>query len=99
VIHPLVVDLGFDLGTTVTKLTALAEDGTKLVDLSVATTWDELGDGCAERNPRAVVAAVEDLLERAATTVGGPPPARPRRPSGRRSPWGPTGPGPWGPPQ
>ena len=70
-IHPLVVDLGFDLGTTVTKLTALAEDGTKLVDLSVATTWDELGDGCAERNPRAVVAAVEDLLARAATTVGG----------------------------
>ena len=70
-IHPLVVDLGFDLGTTVTKLTALAEDGTKLVDLSVATTWDELGDGCAERDPRAVVAAVVDLLARAATTVGG----------------------------
>jgi sugar (pentulose or hexulose) kinase len=69
-IRPLVVDIGFDLGTTVTKLTALAEDGTKLVDLSVATTWDELGDGCAERDPRAVVAAVEDLLARAATTVG-----------------------------
>ena len=68
--HPLVVDLGFDLGTTVTKLTALAEDGTKLLDLSVATTWDELGDGCAERDPRAVVAAVEDLLARAAATVG-----------------------------
>ena len=68
--HPLVVDIGFDLGTTVTKLTALAEDGSKLVDLSVATTWDELGDGCAERDPRAVVAAVEDLLARAATTVG-----------------------------
>ncbi len=67
--HPLVVDIGFDLGTTVTKLTALAEDGTRLVDLSVATTWDELGDGCAERDPRAVVAAVEDLLARAATTV------------------------------
>ena len=28
-IPPLVVDLGLDLGTTVTKLTALAEDGTK----------------------------------------------------------------------
>lgn len=68
--HPLVVDVGFDLGTTVTKLTALAEDGTKLVDHSVATAWDELGDGCAERDPRAVVAAVEDLLARAATTVG-----------------------------
>ena len=68
--HPLVVDLGFDLGTTVTKLTALAEDGTKLLDLSVATTWDELGDGRAERDPRAVVAAVEDLLARAAATVG-----------------------------
>ena len=68
--QPLVVDLGFDLGTTVTKLTALAEDGTKLLDLSVATTWDELGDGCAERDPRAVVAAVEDLLARTAATVG-----------------------------
>ena len=68
--HPLVVDLGFDLGTTVTKLTALAEDGTTLLDLSVATTWDELGDGSAERDPRAVVAAVEDLLARAAATVG-----------------------------
>jgi len=68
--HPLVVDLGFDLGTTVTKLTALAEDGTTLLDLSVATTWDELGDGCSERDPRAVVAAVEDLLARASATVG-----------------------------
>ena len=68
--HPLVVDIGFDLGTTVTKLTALAEDGTKVVDLSVATTWDELGDGCAERDPRAVVAAVEDLLARAVTAAG-----------------------------
>jgi sugar (pentulose or hexulose) kinase len=67
--HPLVVDLGFDLGTTVTKLTALAEDGTTLLDLSVATTWEELGDGRAERDPRAVVAAVEDLLARAATMV------------------------------
>ena len=50
--HPLVVDIGFDLGTTVTKLTALADDGTRLVDHSVATTWDELGDGCAERDPQ-----------------------------------------------
>lgn len=68
--HPLVVDIGVDLGTTVTKLTALAEDGAKVVDLSVATTWDELGDGCAERDPGAVVAAVEDLLARAVTTAG-----------------------------
>jgi len=68
--RPLVVDIGFDLGTTVTKLTALAEDGTKLVDHSVATTWEEPGDGRAERDPHAVVAAVEDLLARAATTVG-----------------------------
>ena len=69
--HPLVVDLGFDLGTTVTKLTALREDGSKAVDLSVATLWDELGDGRAERDPRVVVAAVEELIARAASTVGG----------------------------
>ncbi|GAA4398332.1 FGGY family carbohydrate kinase [Fodinibacter luteus] len=68
--HPLVVDLGFDLGTTVTKLTALAEDGSKLVDLSVATTWHELADGRAERDPQVVVDAVEDLVARAATTIG-----------------------------
>lgn len=66
----LIVDLGFDLGTTVTKLTVLAEHGATLADLSVATSWDEPGDGCAERDPHAVVAAVEDLLARAATTVG-----------------------------
>ena len=34
-------------------------------------SWDELGDGCAERDPRVVVAAVEELLARAASTVGG----------------------------
>jgi len=68
--RPLVVDLGFDLGTTVTKLTALTEDGTVLLDLSMATAWDEPGDGYAERDPRAVVAAVEDLLARAAASIG-----------------------------
>lgn len=67
--HPLTVDIGFDLGTTVTKLTAIADDGSRLVDLSVATTWEESGDGWAERDPAAVVAAVEDLLARAAATV------------------------------
>ena len=68
--RPLVVDLGFDLGTTVTKLTALAEDGTKLLDLSAATLWDEYGDGRAERDPSGVVAAVEELIARAAATIG-----------------------------
>ena len=68
--HPLVVDLGFDLGTTVTKLTALTDDGTRLVDLSVATQWEETGEGRAERPAEAVVAAVEELVARAATTIG-----------------------------
>lgn len=74
--HPLVVDLGFDLGTTVTKLTALREDGSRAADLSVATRWDELGEGRAERDPRVVVAAVEELVARAASTVGGGRPLR-----------------------
>ena len=68
--RPLVVDLGFDLGTTVTKLTALAEDGTKLLDLSAATLWDEYGDGRAERDSNGVVRAVEDLITQAAATIG-----------------------------
>lgn len=74
--HPLVVDLGFDLGTTVTKLTVLREDGSRAADLSVATLWDELGDGRAQRDPRVVVAAVEELIARAAATVGGGRPLR-----------------------
>ena len=65
-----VLDIGLDLGTTVTKLTALAEDGTTVVSLSTATTWEEPGDGCAEQSPGAVVGAVDDLLARAATAVG-----------------------------
>ncbi len=68
---PLVVDLGLDLGTTVTKLTALADDGTRLLDLSVATLWDEFGDGRAERDPSGVVAAVEELIARSAAALGG----------------------------
>jgi sugar (pentulose or hexulose) kinase len=68
--HPVVVDLGFDLGTTVTKLTVLREDGSRAADLSVATLWDEFGDGRSERDPRVVVAAVEELIARAAATVG-----------------------------
>ncbi len=35
------VDLGFDLGTTVTKVSAVAGDGTRLLDHSVATAWRE----------------------------------------------------------
>src|SRR3954462_8036629 len=73
----LVLDIGLDLGTTVTKLTALAEDGTTVVSLSTATTWEEPGDGCAEQSPGAVVGAVEDLLARAAT-AGGPGTSRGR---------------------
>lgn len=63
------VDLGFDLGTTVTKVTALAEDGTRHADLSVATQWSSLGHGWSERDPADVVAAVEHLLEKVAATL------------------------------
>lgn len=67
--HAATVDLGVDLGTTVTKVTALSEAGATVAELSVATSWDEPGDGRAERDPRVVVAAVEQLIARAASTI------------------------------
>jgi sugar (pentulose or hexulose) kinase len=63
------VDLGFDLGTTVTKVTALAGDGSRRADLSVATEWRSLGHGRSERDPADVVAAVEHLLEGVAAAL------------------------------
>lgn len=63
------VDLGFDLGTTVTKVTALAEGGSRRADLSVATQWRSLGHGRSERDPADVVADVEHLLEGVAATL------------------------------
>ena len=58
---PLVVDLGFDLGTTVTKLT-VAHRGRHAArrPLHRHRCGTSLGDGHAERDPRVVVAAVED---------------------------------------
>jgi len=56
------VDLGFDLGTTVTKVTALTDDGNRLLDLSVPTEWRDIGGGRFERDPAAVVGDVETLL-------------------------------------
>jgi sugar (pentulose or hexulose) kinase len=57
-----IVDLGFDLGTTVTKVTALADDGARVLDLAVSTEWRDIGEGRFERDPAAVVADVEILL-------------------------------------
>ncbi|HMM93680.1 FGGY family carbohydrate kinase [Phycicoccus sp.] len=56
------VDLGVDLGTTVTKVAAVADDGTPVLDGSVATAWEERGGGRFERSPASVVDAVEHLL-------------------------------------
>jgi sugar (pentulose or hexulose) kinase len=64
------VDLGFDLGTTVTKVTAVDEAGTRRADHAVATTWRSLGEGRAERDPAGVVADVEHLLAQVAAALG-----------------------------
>jgi sugar (pentulose or hexulose) kinase len=69
--RPRVVDLGVDLGTTVTKLVALDEDGSPVGDASVATVWEEPAEGYAERDPRAVVDAVEELVGRATDHLAG----------------------------
>lgn len=57
-----VVDLGFDLGTTMTKVSAVADDGTRVLDRSLATAWRETGEGRVERTAASVVEAVEQLL-------------------------------------
>lgn len=64
------VDLGFDLGTTVTKVSAVAPDGTPLHERSVATAWQETGEGRVERTPASVVDAVEHLLVEIAADLG-----------------------------
>ncbi|GGL29254.1 hypothetical protein H9L10_02455 [Phycicoccus endophyticus] len=65
-----VVDLGFDLGTTVTKVSAVAADGTRLLDRAVDTAWRETGEGRVDRSPSSVVDAVEDLLEQVGAALG-----------------------------
>lgn len=65
-----VVDLGFDLGTTVTKVTALAVDGSPCGDLSIPTQWHALGHGRCERDPAEVVGAVENLLGGISAVLG-----------------------------
>lgn len=64
------VDLGFDLGTTVTKVSAVSEDGTHLLDRSVATAWRESGQGRVERSAASVAEAVEQLIADAASALG-----------------------------
>lgn len=64
------VDLGFDLGTSVTKVAAVSADGTPLLDRSVATAWTESGGGRLERSPASVVEAVEDLLSQTVAALG-----------------------------
>lgn len=64
------VDLGFDLGTTMTKVSAVAADGSHLLDRSVATAWRETGEGRVERSAASVVEAVDHLLGEAARALG-----------------------------
>jgi sugar (pentulose or hexulose) kinase len=69
VTRPVLVDLGVDLGTTVTKVVALREDGSVAAEASAPTAWEEPGDGRAQCEPGVVVGAVEGLVARVATTV------------------------------
>lgn len=64
-----VVDLGVDLGTTVTKISAVAADGSRVLDRSVATAWREPGEGRADRSPSSVLDAVEQLLGQVADAL------------------------------
>ncbi len=64
------VDLGFDLGTTVTKVSAVADDGARVLDRSVATAWRETGEGRVDRSPASVVDAVEQLVAEAVSALG-----------------------------
>ncbi|NHA69112.1 FGGY-family carbohydrate kinase [Phycicoccus flavus] len=64
----LLVDLGYDLGTTVTKVTAVAEDSTRLLDRSLPTVWQER-EGHTQRRPESLLADVEDLLAQVAADL------------------------------
>lgn len=71
-----VVDLGFDLGTTVTKVCAVTPDGLPLLDRSAATAWREQGQGRLDRSPQSVLDAVEALLADTAAALGPDTPVR-----------------------
>lgn len=65
-----ILDLGFDLGTTVTKVSAVADDGTRVLDRSLATVWRETGEGRADRTAASVLDDVERLLAEVAEDLG-----------------------------
>lgn len=64
------IDLGFDLGTTVTKVAALTDGGGLALSRSVPTQWRELGEGRFERDPAAVIDDVENLLADVVESLG-----------------------------
>lgn len=64
-----VVDLGFDLGTTVTKVCAVTPDGRPVLERSVDTAWRDHGQGRLDRSPASVVTAVEALLADAVSAL------------------------------
>lgn len=64
------LDLGFDLGTSVTKVVGLGGNGAHVADFSVPTTWKDLGAGCFERDAQSAVSDVEELLVQVSEAAG-----------------------------
>lgn len=64
-----VVHLGFDLGTTTTKLSIVDGHGVALHDLGMETRWTQLDHGWVERPAADLVAGVETLLAQAASRL------------------------------
>lgn len=62
-----VVHLGFDLGTTITKVTVLDDGGPIGRHFSLPTTWNNPGNGRFERDPADVRGDVDALLSEAAS--------------------------------
>lgn len=63
------LDIGFDLGTSNTKVVAVDATGALVASASLETDWTHLGGGRAERDPVGMLATIDDLLERVATAA------------------------------
>lgn len=56
------LDIGFDLGTTVTKAAAFDPDGILVAQASTPTTWSTGGSGFTWRKPDELFSAIDQLL-------------------------------------
>lgn len=63
------LDIGFDLGTSNTKVVAVDPSGALVASASLETDWTHFGGGRAERDPLGMLATIDDLLERVVTAA------------------------------